>query len=107
MKKKKITFEVRIRLRSFNTSKLGIWKDRLKTFAVNNNLLYSSINLPIKKKKINVLKSPHVNKKAREEFEIVISNCLIILKGLNFDLPLYRMLSKIESEEVLCKLVIS
>jgi small subunit ribosomal protein S10 len=31
---------------------------------------YNTFNLPSKRKRITLLKSPHVNKKAREQFEI-------------------------------------
>jgi len=68
--KKKYSFEVRIRLRSFNVPSLEILKQKLKKFADSREMDCLSINLPVKKKKITVLKSPHVNKKAREQFEL-------------------------------------
>jgi len=107
MNKKKFPFEIRIRLQSYNNSSILVLKERLKRFAINYNLLYSSINLPIQKKKITVLKSPHVNKKARDQFEICMSNSLVILKGFAFDLTLYHTLKKIELEDVFSKLTIS
>lgn len=38
----------------------------LKKFNIN----YSIVNLPTTKKRITLLKSPHVNKKAKDQFEI-------------------------------------
>ena len=38
---------------------------------------YSRVNLPKKMRKITLLKSPHVNKKAREQFEICTYKMLI------------------------------
>jgi len=32
--------------------------------------MYTSTNLPVETKKITLLKSPHVHKKAREQFEV-------------------------------------
>ena len=106
MNEKKSTFEIRVRLQSFNKSRIEVLKKRIKMFATNYNFLYSSINLPIDKKKITVLKSPHVNKKARDQFEVNISNCLVILKGLHFNLAIYQKLLEMESGEVLTKLTI-
>jgi len=57
---------------------------------------YSFFYLPKKKKRITLLKSPHVNKKAREQFEVRYHNLCIqlnsnidatILKWLFFEKP--------------------
>ena len=47
---------------------------------------YICVNLPIKKKRITLLKSPHVNKKSREQFEIKFLKVLFQINksiGLN------------------------
>ena len=75
-------------------------------FAKMKKLKYTSINLPVDKKKITVLKSPHVNKKARDQFELSVFNRLIILKGTDFDKSIYSGLHHFMSEDVLIKLVI-
>ena len=52
------------------------------------NIKHSVIYLPRKIKRLTLLKSPHVNKKAREQFEIRIYKILIKLsiesQGLSF-----------------------
>lgn len=42
---------------------------------------FSFIYLPKKKKKITILKAPHVHKKAKEHFEIVTYKRLLILSA--------------------------
>jgi len=37
------------------------------------------INLPLSKKKITIIKSPHIFKKSREQFESIISKKLLII----------------------------
>ncbi len=53
------------------------------TFLTNNkNLVVNYINLPSKKNRISLLKSPHVNKKAFEQFELKTYKSIIILKNI-------------------------
>lgn len=47
----------------------------------NYNIKYKIISLPVKRWKYTVLKSPHVNKTARDQFEMRVYNRLIILDG--------------------------
>jgi len=106
MQKKKSAFEIRVRLHSFNYSRLDALKKQWKKISFKYKLSYSSINLPVDKKKFTVLKSPHVNKKSKEQFETRVSNCLIILRGVetNFNLSLFEEFGQIESEDVSTKL---
>ena len=46
------------------------------------NIFYSFIHLPIKKKRITLLKSPHVNKSAREQFELKNYKSIITFSNL-------------------------
>lgn len=48
-------------------------------FYVFKNVNYSFVILPCKKKKITVLKAPHVHKKAKEHYEIFFYKRLLIL----------------------------
>jgi len=71
--KKEITDKIRIRLESFN-HKLLIFScnqiiDLVKVYNPRN---LSLVSLPTKKKVYCVLRSPHVDKKSREHFEIRI-----------------------------------
>lgn len=107
MNKKDVSlFEIRIRLQSYNLTSLKYLKKKLKFMALDFNLGYSSISLPVKKKKITLLKSPHVNKKARDQYEISKLNRLIVLKGLCPNSDFYTRLQKIEIEDVSIKLTL-
>jgi len=106
MQKVKSAFEIHVRLHSFNSSRVNALKEQWRKISFKYNLSYSSINLPINKKRFTVLKSPHVNKRAKEQFEIRVSSCLIILRGteLNFNSSLFEEFGQIESEDVSTKL---
>ena len=47
------------------------------------NFKYSFITLPSKKKKFTILKSPFVNKKAKEHYGLFCSTRLLILPNIN------------------------
>lgn len=59
-----------IKLKSFNVHKLEQTILELKKYAESKYLTQSIVSLPTKKKKITILKSPHVHKKARDQFEL-------------------------------------
>jgi small subunit ribosomal protein S10 len=56
-------------------------------------------NLPTKVKRITLLKSPHVNKKAMEQFEVRINKKIILLKIAkeNFNLIKFFLINKPKS----------
>ena len=58
----------------------------------NLNIKYNLINLPKKIKRITLLKSPHVNKKAMEHFEIRIYKVLIKISNPNINLKILKLL---------------
>jgi ribosomal protein S10 len=60
-------------------------KKILKQLQINSRI----INLPTKKKRISLLKSPHVNKKAIEHFEIKKYKTVLCLKLLNTEKEFY------------------
>lgn len=56
-----------------------------------NSKLVSPILLPIKRKKITVLKSPHVFKKSREQFEKITNKvCFFLVNSYGNDLKFQR-----------------
>ena len=67
---------------SIDKTLLGIYLTFLKNIFKKLNIVYTSTNLPLKIKKITLLKSPHVHKKAREQFEIKKFKKLFIIKNL-------------------------
>ena len=61
-------------------SNINNYFEFVKKVMNNIKIKFRSINLPIKTKKITLLKSPHVNKKAREQFETNVFKIIIILE---------------------------
>lgn len=73
---------LQITICSIDKTLLGIYLTFLKNTFRKLNIVYTSTNLPLKIKKITLLKSPHVHKKAREQFEIKKFKKLFIIKNL-------------------------
>lgn len=73
-----------IKIKSLNKKSLNLYKNFLLIILKKINTQYSLINLPCKKSRVTLLKSPHVNKSAREQFEIKYYSTLLHLEtGLN------------------------
>lgn len=68
--KKKSATNFEIQLKSIDKKSLFFYTHFLKNVFNKTRIVYSHANLPIKKKRITLLKSPHVNKSAREQFEL-------------------------------------
>lgn len=75
--------KVRIRIRSFDSRLLDRFAKQLFGIAMKNDVKMSAIPLPMKIEKYIVNKSPHKDKKAREQFGIKTHTRLILLS--NFD----------------------
>ena len=61
---------LQLKIYSIDKTLLAIYLKFLKQVLNKLNITYSHINLPMKSKKITLLKSPHIHKKAREQFEM-------------------------------------
>lgn len=61
---------VQINLKSLNKESLHLYKTFLFKILETLSIEYKTFDLPTKRKRITLLKSPHVNKSAREQFEI-------------------------------------
>ena len=59
-----------IKIQSLNKQSALLYQIFLKKILDKTNVEYSIFNLPLKQKRITLLKSPPVNKSAREQFEI-------------------------------------
>jgi small subunit ribosomal protein S10 len=70
-----------IKLKSFNVYKLNKIILELKKNAETNTLNQKIITLPNKKKKFTILKSPHVHKKARDQFELESFTKIMQIEG--------------------------
>ena len=73
-KKIKVTLKLKdslIRLKSFEHGSLNDTVDKIKVLSKEHNIsLGGVVPLPTKKTKMTLLRSPHVNKQSREQFEI-------------------------------------
>ncbi|PNH02441.1 30S ribosomal protein S10, chloroplastic [Tetrabaena socialis] len=75
---------LRIRMRSYEVGLLNDCIQQIQTVADATGALFKGpIMLPTKKKVYCVLRSPHVNKDAREHFEIRTHHRLVDLKNLS------------------------
>ncbi len=65
--------KIRILLKSFdNTLFNEAVKELIKTVSEAQCTIHGTITLPVKKKRFCVLRSPHIDKKSREHFEVRI-----------------------------------
>ena len=86
---------ITLNLKSFNKHLFKeINKKIYKKSKIWNIDIKSWINLPTKTKRFTVLRSPHVNKSSREQFELTVHNRAIIIKfNLNnaFDIKISKI----------------
>jgi len=61
---------LQIKINAINNSVLNLYVFFLSNVFKKLNVQYALTSLPTKKKRITVLKSPHVHKSSREQFEI-------------------------------------
>ena len=75
------------KIKSLNKQTLIVYKKFLVKLLDKVQINYSFFNLPTKQNKITLLKSPHVNKTAREQFDVKFySNVLQINQNLNSEI---------------------
>jgi small subunit ribosomal protein S10 len=96
--------ELLLRFQTYDKESCENFKKALTSLAKAKNLEFSSISLPMKRKKIIILKSPHVNKKAKEQFEIRFYNGLVILRSHSFEKSFIQSLDALLSADILAKI---
>ena len=74
--------QYQLKIKSLSQDSLNLYKEFLKITLKKININFSLFNLPTKKKRITLLKSPHVNKSSREQFEIKYFNTIIQVKNI-------------------------
>jgi small subunit ribosomal protein S10 len=90
------TQKVRIKLKSFDHQLLDKWTEKIiKTIKLNDGIVSGPIPLPTKKTVYTVLRSPHVDKKSREQFETRYHKRLIDI--LNASNKMIEALTKLEA----------
>jgi len=81
---------LKLNIKSFDIIRLEKFTNLILLGCRSRNILIKGpIRLPVKIKKMTVLKSPHVNKKAREQFEIRTYHRLFILESKTKDRILF------------------
>jgi len=70
---------IQIKLKSLSKESLGVYNLFIKKILNTLNISFKFINLPNKRKILTLLKSPHVNKSAREQFQIKSYTTSIII----------------------------
>ncbi|WP_162510998.1 30S ribosomal protein S10 [Treponema endosymbiont of Eucomonympha sp.] len=81
-----ITGRIRVKLRSFDVELIDqSTKSIVQTVQKNSVKVAGPIPLPTRINKITVLRSPHVNKKSREQFEMRTHKRLIDIIGPSTD----------------------
>jgi len=70
---------IRIKFTAVNYRVLNTYSLFLKKILNKLSISFGYIHLPTKTKRLTVLKSPHVHKKAREQFEIKTYNRLLVI----------------------------
>ena len=103
MKKNKYS-ELFLRFQTYNKKSSEKFKKTVSFIAKSSNLKFSSIDLPIERKKVTLVKSPHVNKKAKDQFETRLYNGLVILKGDFFNNDILQSINSVISTDLLLKL---
>lgn len=61
---------IKIKIRSLDQESILLYKKFISEIISKLNIPFTTSNMPNKKKRVTLLKSPHVNKKAREQFQI-------------------------------------
>lgn len=72
---------LKLNIRSTN-KKINIYITFLLSIFKKLDIKYKYIKIPLLTKKFTILKSPHVNKKAREQFELKIFKKTIIIYSI-------------------------
>jgi ribosomal protein S10 len=76
------TYIIKISLKSPCKDSIIFFFNFINKLFNKKKIPYNFLFLPVKKKKITLLKSPHINKKAREQVEYKAYNCLLIFNNL-------------------------
>lgn len=87
-------YSLTLELKSVNKSVLVIYSTFLKNIFNKLNLDFKIIFLPTLKKKFTLLRSPHVHKKSREQFEFTRYKQIIYISNSNINFLKYLIINK-------------
>ncbi len=84
VKSKKKREDIRIKLKSFDHRSLEVGVEQITRVVRDTGAdIVGPIPLPTRIQKYTVLRSPHVDKKSREQFEMRTHKRLVIVRGSN------------------------
>ena len=84
-----------LKLKSVNKNSLFIYTLFLKKLFIKLDINFCLIMLPKKRKLLTLLKSPHVYKKAREQFQLItFVSCFFFYSNLNPNFIKFFILNK-------------
>lgn len=93
-----------IKLKSLHKDSLSLYKNFLIKTLQSLKVNFSICDLPKKKNRITLLKSPHVNKSAREQFEIKYYSTVLQLNSeINYKILEILLVNKPKSVSVSVK----
>jgi small subunit ribosomal protein S10 len=104
--KLKDCFEVRVRYQTFNQQEFDTLKQKIKELFVNK-FSFSSVRLPVKKKRVTLLRSPHVNKKSRDQLEVRLYNGVVFVRTTSFHPVLLEALKNLSVPQMSLKISIT
>jgi ribosomal protein S10 len=97
---------VQLHIKSLNEESLIYYQRFLGKTLKGMDLEYKFFNFPTRKKRITLLKSPHVNKSAREQFEFRSHKCTLFLKSeITNDRLKFLILNKPKTLKVTIKIL--
>ena len=79
----KTYMRIQLKIKSIDEKSLKIYLTKIEKVLKTIKIDYKLFNLPKKRRRITLLKSPHVNKTAREQFEIIHYTSVIQLFSAN------------------------
>lgn len=85
---------IQLIIKSINKRSLVLYQTFLVKIFSKININYKLISLPKKIKRITLLKSPHVNKSAREQFEIKTYKIALYIENLNIETIRFLCINK-------------
>ena len=86
-----MNLKYQIKIKSLHKESIKLYVKFLEKVLDKIRVNYSIVNLPKKKNRITLLKSPHVNKSAREQFEIRYYSTLFQINS-NIDSKILELL---------------
>ena len=95
-------YMIKLRIRSLSKESLSLFKSLVAKTLESANIPYTTFDLPAIKKRVTLLKSPHVNKTAREQFQLTSHRSLITLTiPLNLEIIKFLIVNKPKTVKII------